>query len=59
VTTLAVGNVGKQHDSVTVGHDFGGCCGAAGKPRSDDTSRIVWFKLMARVGDEFPLARPK
>jgi len=25
------------------------------KPRSHDTSRIAWAKLMARVGEEFPM----
>ena len=49
MTTLAVGNVGKQRDSVTVGHDVGGCCGAAGKPRSDDAppatpARAAWLR---------------
>ncbi len=28
------------------------------KPRSHDTSRIPWAKLMARVGEEFPLECP-
>jgi hypothetical protein len=28
------------------------------KPRSHDTSRIAWAKLMARVGQEFPFACP-
>jgi hypothetical protein len=28
------------------------------KPRSHDTSRIAWAKLLARVGEEFPLACP-
>ena len=28
------------------------------KPRSHDTSRIVWAKLMARVGEKFPLECP-
>ena len=31
---------------------------ATQKPRSHDTSRIAWAKLMARVGEEFPLACP-
>ena len=29
------------------------------KPRTHDTSRIAWAKLMAGVGEEFPLACPK
>ncbi|MFM7291577.1 MAG: hypothetical protein ACKO6B_10125 [Planctomycetia bacterium] len=40
------------------GHATGGCCDAHQKPRSHDTSRIAWAKLMARVGEEFPLACP-
>lgn len=28
------------------------------KPSSHDTSRIAWAKLMARVGEEFPLECP-
>ena len=35
-----------------------GCCDTHAKPRSHDTSRIAWAKLMARVGEEFPLACP-
>jgi len=35
----------------------GGCCDANQTPRSHDTSRIPWAKLMARVGEEFPLQR--
>jgi len=39
---------------------FGGCCAEnpSHKPRSHDTSRIAWAKLMARVGEEFPLECP-
>ncbi len=43
------------------GNGTGGCCDsshATQKPRSHDTSRIAWAKLMARVGEEFPLACP-
>jgi hypothetical protein len=63
VTALAVGNVGKQRDAATgghvhAGHDDGDCCGTQAKPRSHDTSRIAWAKLMARVGEEFPLLCP-
>ena len=36
----------------------GGCCDAHQKPRSHDTSRIAWAKLLARVGEEFPLECP-
>jgi len=65
VTSLAIGNVGKRREAVTGGHAAGGpatggCCGANPnqKPRSHDTSRIAWAKLMARVGEEFPLECP-
>ena len=59
VTALAVGNVGKQRDAVTGGHGGDGhgsegCCDANHanqKPRSHDTSRIAWAKLMARGGE--------
>ena len=65
VTSLAIGNVGKRGDAATGGHGGDGhategCCDAnpSHKPRSHDTSRIAWAKLMARVGEEFPLACP-
>jgi hypothetical protein len=63
VTALAVGNVGKRRDAATGGHADGrhaaeGCCNSHDKPRSHDTSRIAWAKLMARVGEEFPLLCP-
>ena len=66
VTALAIGNVGKRHEAAANGlardgHGTGGCCDAAHahqKPRSHDTSRIAWAKLMARVGEEFPLECP-
>ena len=61
VTALAVGNVGKQRDAATGGHAHAGhddCCGTHATPRSHDTSRIAWAKLMARVGEEFPLQCP-
>ena len=39
-----------------------GCCDANPNPnqnpRSHDTSRIAWAKLMARVGEEHPLECP-
>jgi hypothetical protein len=34
------------------------CCDSQSTPRSHDTSRIAWAKLMARVGEEFPLECP-
>ena len=63
VTALAVGNVGKRRDATTGGradgrHAAEGCCNSHEKPRSHDTSRIAWAKLMARVGEEFPLQCP-
>ena len=65
VTALAIGNIGKRREAVTGGHAAGGraaggCCDANPnqKPRSHDTSRIAWAKLMARVGEEFPLQCP-
>jgi len=63
VTALAIGNIGKQREAATGGHGgdghaAGGCCDANQKPRSHDTSRIAWAKLMAWVGEEFPLECP-
>ncbi len=63
VTALAVRIVGKQHDTTTgehaeAGHAASDCCGTHAKSRSHDTSRIAWAKLMARVGEEFPLECP-
>jgi hypothetical protein len=61
VTALAVGNVGKQRPAANnahAGHDAVDCCGTHAKLRSHDTSRIAWAKLMARVGEEFPLECP-
>ena len=68
VTALAIGNIGKQRDAKTGEHAGvlatagSGCCGSAvtvdGKSCHHDTSRIAWAKLLARVGEEFPLACP-
>jgi hypothetical protein len=63
VTALAIGNIAKPHDAgagghAGDGHATGGCCDTQAKPRSHDTSRIAWAKLMARVGEEFPLQCP-
>ncbi len=67
---MTKGNVGKRGDAAAGGyavgghtageHATGGCCDANPnhKPRSHDTSRIAWAKLMARVGEEFPRACP-
>jgi hypothetical protein len=68
VTALAIGNVGTRRDAATDGRAVGGhaaggdapgdSCGSCDKPPSHDTSRIAWAKLMARVGEEFPLECP-
>ena len=64
VTALAIGNVGKRGEAATGGghggdgHRTGGCYDTNQKPRSHDTSRIAWARLMARVGEEFPLPCP-
>jgi hypothetical protein len=63
VTARAIGNIGKRCDAAAGGHVAGGqptegCCDTQAKPRSHDTSRIAWAKLMARVGEEFPLECP-
>jgi hypothetical protein len=63
VTALAIGNVGKQREAATDGHGgdghgTAGCYDTTAKPRSHDTSRIAWAKLMARAGEEFPLQCP-
>jgi hypothetical protein len=63
VTALAIGNIGKRCEAATDGHAAGGqptegCCDTQAKPRSHDTSRIAWAKLLARLGEEFPLECP-
>jgi hypothetical protein len=63
VTALAIGNIGKRCGPVAGGHaargqPTEGCCDANQKPRSHDTSRIAWAKLLARAGEEFPLECP-
>ena len=60
VTALAVGNVGKQRDATSshplpLGEGRGEGAPNHARPRSHDTSRIAWAKLMARVGEQFPL----
>jgi hypothetical protein len=65
---LAIGNVGKWRDAATGGHVVGrhatgedaagDCCDSCDKPRSHDTSRIAWARLMAQVGEEYPLECP-
>jgi hypothetical protein len=62
VTSLAIGNIGKRGEAGAGGHaghaHATGCCDTQAKPRSHDTSRIAWGKLLARVGEEFPLECP-
>jgi hypothetical protein len=53
VTALAIGNIGKRCDAATSGQPTEGCCDTQAKPRSHDTSRIAWAKLLARVGRSF------
>ena len=57
---MTKGNIGTPRDATTRrhggdGHGAGVCCDTTTKPRSHDISRIAWAKLMARVGEEFPL----
>jgi hypothetical protein len=69
VTAVAIGNLGKQRDAKTGEHAGvsatagSGCRGSAGtvdgKSCHHDTPRIAWAKLLARVGEEFPLACPR
>jgi hypothetical protein len=65
VTARAIGNIGQRRDAATDGHGGDGhategCCDAnpSHKPRSHDTPRIAWARLMARMGEEFPLQCP-
>jgi hypothetical protein len=64
VTSLAIGrglaHVPQEQVPVPVcrTRGTGTDCYAAGASPSHDTSRIAWAKLMARVGEEFPLACP-
>jgi hypothetical protein len=62
VTSLALGNIAKRGEAGACGHAGNthatGCCDTQAKPRSHDTSRIAWAKLMARVGEGFPLECP-
>jgi len=63
VTALAVSNVGKQRAAamappLPLGEGRGEGAANQAKPRSPDTSRIVWAKLMARAGEDFLLLCP-
>ena len=48
----------RQAEQRRDGHTAGDCCNSEEKPRSHDTLRIAWAKLMARVGEEFSLGCP-
>ena len=48
VMELTIGNVGKRGDTTPDRRATGGR-ESSDKPRSHDTSRIVWVKLMARL----------
>ena len=52
VTAMAIGNL------CNPGEAADGTDRTDEKPCSHDTSRIAWAKLLARVGEEFPLACP-
>jgi hypothetical protein len=63
VTALAIGNVGKRREvalspPLPLGEGRGEGAPNHTTPRSHDTSRIAWAKLMARVAEEFPLECP-
>ena len=59
VTSLAIANIGTRCDAGHAGEAHAtGCCDTQAKPWSHDTSRIAWAKLMAGVGEEFPLECP-
>ena len=49
---MAIGNLGNQGEAAD------GTDRTDEKACSHDTSRIAWAKLLARVGEEFPLACP-
>jgi hypothetical protein len=61
---MTKGNIGKRGGPVAGAPAADGqpaedcCCDTHQKPRSHDTSRIAWVKLMARVGEKFPFACP-
>jgi hypothetical protein len=61
--SIAIGNIGSRGDAATAGqaaggHAAAGCCDSHPKPRSHDTSRRAWAKLMARAAEELPLVCP-
>ena len=61
VTALAIGNLGRRTDAAAplpLGEGPGEGTRNHEQPRSHDTSRIAWAKLIARVAETFPLACP-
>jgi hypothetical protein len=48
VTALAIGNMGKRGEAATGWHATVEGCDGSAQPRSHDTPRIAWAKLMAR-----------
>jgi len=61
VTALAIGNLDKRADAAAflpLGEGRGEGTRTHEHPRSHDTSRIAWAKLIARIAEAFPLACP-
>ena len=63
VTALAIGNLGRLADAASspplpLGEGRGEGARIHEHPRSHDTSRIAWAKLIARIAEAFPLACP-
>jgi hypothetical protein len=60
VTALAIGNLGTRAEAaspLTPGEGRGERTPDA-TPRSHDTSRVAWAKLIARIAEDFPLVCP-
>jgi hypothetical protein len=60
VTALAIGNLGTRADAASplTTADGRGERTPDAPPRSHDTSRVAWAKLIARIAEDFPLACP-
>ena len=63
VTALAIGNLDKRAGAASSpplprGAGLGEDARNHAQPRSHDTSRIAWAKLIARIAEDFPLACP-
>jgi len=63
VTALAIGNLGTWGDAASSpplppGERRGDGARNHAQPRSRDSSRITWAKLIARIAEHFPLACP-